>query len=60
MGLTQALRHSKGLLCLHLGANPGLTDTVEAFYRERLHIKPPEEKVYLDVKNEDLEAITEV
>ena len=39
VGITQSLRHSKGLLCLHLTSNPGLNDKVEQFYRERLKVK---------------------
>ena len=39
VGLIPYLRHAKSLLCLHMGNNPGISDTVEQFYRERLKIE---------------------
>ena len=59
VGITQSLRHAKGLLCLHLTANPGLNDKVESFYRERLSVVQHEEKVSIDIKVEDLQSVTE-
>ena len=40
VGLVQSLRHAKSLLCLHLTANPGITDQMEQYYRERLSVQP--------------------
>ena len=42
VGLVSSLRHAKSLLCLHLTANPGITDEVEEYYRQRLSVKPDE------------------
>lgn len=60
VGITQSLRHAKGLLCLHLSANPGLNDKVEQFYRKRLSVLPQRESIYINVVTEDIEGITEV
>ena len=40
VGFLPALRHSKSLLCFHLGQNPGITKQVKAFWRRRLSIAP--------------------
>ena len=40
VGLVSKLRHAKSLLCLHMASNPGITEEVEQFYRERLKILP--------------------
>ena len=58
-GITQGLRHAKSLLCIHLTSNPGLSDKIEALYRERLSVIPYEEKVNIAIEVENISAITQ-
>lgn len=55
VGIIQSLRHAKGLLCLHLTSNPGLSDQVEQFYRERLSVMPHVEPLHIEIENENIE-----
>ena len=59
VGMVQSLRHAKALLCLHLTANPGISDKVEQFYRERLSVRAYEDTINIDIENEDIEAVSD-
>ena len=51
-GFVPFLRHSKSLLCFHLAQNPGITKEVKEFWRRRLHTKPKEHDLAVDVKRD--------
>lgn len=57
VGIVQGLRHAKGLLCLHLTSNPGLSDSIEEFYRKRLKVVPYEDSLNIEIENENLEKM---
>jgi len=57
-GLIPALRHSKGLLCLHMASNPGINSAVIEYYVERLKIQS-EEQVKMKVQHEYLGPLSE-
>ena len=60
VGLVASLRHAKGLLCLHLTSNPGITNQVESYYRERLSVlQDSSVMMHLEFEPEDLDQLTD-
>jgi len=57
MGLMPAIKHARSLLCLHMASNPGISETVKAFYREKLKVIP-KEPLKIKIVSEQLEFIS--
>ena len=51
-GFVPALKHAKSLLCFHLAQNPGNKKSVKAFWQEKLHMAPKEDKIMIDIKRD--------